>query len=140
MNNINYMNFFYLLIILLLSNTISLMPKRLPNGKILKFNPDKKLLTNDLQILSPGQASIITRNWLENIVLDITNKKNKKDTELKKNYFFEYDDLHIITGINRLEQYIQDSYQKNDKYKNLFIAWNPLGIHGRREILFIILV
>ena len=134
------MKFFYLLNLLLLLNVYCLMPKKLPNGKILKFNPDKKTLINDLQILSPGQASLITKNWLENIVLDITNKKNNKDKDLAKNYFFEYDDLHIITSINKLEQYIQESFEKNDKHKNLFIAWYPLGIHGRREVLFIILV
>ena len=134
------MKFFCLLNLLLLSNIYCLMPKKLPNGKILKFNPDKKSLINDLQVLSPGQASLITKNWLENIVLDITNQKNNKDKDLNKNYFFEYDDLHIISSINKLEQYIQDSFEKNDKYKNLFIGWYPLGIHGRREVLFIILV
>lgn len=136
------MNLFSIVIfVTLVTNILGLMPKKLPNGKLLKFEANQKSLITDLKNIKPGQASLITRNWLENIVLDITNKKNNKDKDLKKNYFFEYDDLHIVSSINKLESYIQESYNKNnDDSKYLFLAWTPMGIHGRTETLFIILV
>ena len=136
------MNLFSIVIfVTLVTNILGLMPKKLPNGKLLKFEANQKSLINDLQNIKPGQASLITRNWLENIVLDITNKKNNKDRNLKKNYFFEYDDLHIVSSINKLESYIQESYNKNEGDSSyLFLAWTPMGIHGRTETLFIILV
>lgn len=136
------MNLFNIVIFMtLVTNILGLMPKKLPNGKILKFEANQKSLINDLQNIKPGQASLITRNWLENIVLDITNKKNNKDRNLKKNYFFEYDDLHIVSSINKLESCIQESYNKNEGDSSyLFLAWTPMGIHGRTETLFIILV
>ncbi len=119
-----------------------LNPKRLPNGKIIKFKSNIKHPESDLKIITPGSASIISRNWLQNIVVDVFSKENSK---LKNNQFsdtsiFDYDDLHIVTGINKLEGYIQESYQKNEGKKTLFMAWSPKGEHGRTEVLFIIVV
>ena len=119
-----------------------LNPKRLPNGKIIKFKSNFKHPESDLKIITPGSASIISRNWLQNIVVDVFSKENSK---LKNNQFsdtsiFDYDDLHIVTGINKLESYIQESYEKNEGKKTLFMAWSPKGEHGRTEVLFIIVV
>ena len=119
-----------------------LTPKRLPNGKIIKFKSNFKHPESDLKIITPGSASIISRNWLQNIVVDVFSKENSK---LKNNQFsdtsiFDYDDLHIVTGINKLESYIQESYEKNEGKKTLFMAWSPKGEHGRTEVLFIIVV
>ena len=119
-----------------------LNPKRLPNGKIIKFKSNINHPESDLKIITPGSASIISRNWLQNIVVDVFSKENSK---LKNNQFsdtsiFDYDDLHIVTGINKLEGYIQESYQKNEGKKTLFMAWSPKGEHGRTEVLFIIVV
>lgn len=119
-----------------------LNPKRLPNGKIIKFKSNFKHPESDLKIITPGSASIISRNWLQNIVVDVFSKENSK---LKNNQFsdtsiFDYDDLHIVTGINKLESYIQESYEKNEGKKTLFMAWTPKGEHGRTEVLFIIVV
>lgn len=119
-----------------------LTPKRLPNGKIIKFQSNFKHPESDLKIITPGAASIISRNWLQNIVVDVFSKENSKmkNNQFSKTNIFDYDDLHIVTGINKLEGYIQESYEKNEGKKSLFLAWSPRGEHGRTEVLFIIVV
>ena len=69
-------------ITLLLSD--GLTPKRLPNGKIIKFQSNFKHPESDLKIITPGAASIISRNWLQNIVVDVFSKENSK---FKNNQF-----------------------------------------------------
>ena len=90
-----YVSFLFLIIV-----TEALMPKKLPNGKIVRFIANLKHPECDLKVITPGSASIISRNWLENIVVDVVAKENNK---LKNNVFsnqniFEYEDLHIVTG------------------------------------------
>ena len=63
-----------------------------------------------------------------------------KNNQFSKTNIFDYDDLHIVTGINKLEGYIQESYEKNEGKKSLFLVWSPRGEHGRTEVLFIIVV
>ena len=129
---------------LLLLSSYALNPKRLPNGQLIKYIPNKSSPSSDLKVISSGQASIITRNWLENIVVDVFNRENHnlQNNNAPKQSLFEYDDLHIVTKINKLENYIQESYQKQkaNKKKTLFLAWMPRGMHGRTEVLFIIVV
>ena len=123
--------------------TYTLNPKKLPNGKPLKYVANKKSPSSDLKIISPAQASLITKNWMENIVVGIFNDENKKLQEktFSSKSIFDYDDLHIVTNINQLEQYIQDSYSvSKEKRKTLFLAWNPQEIHGQNNIIFIIVV
>ena len=118
-----------------------LNPRNLPNGKPIKYIPNKLSPANDLKIITPGQASLITKNWMENIVVGIFNDENKKLQEktFSSRSIFDYDDLHIVTNINQLEQYIQDSYCiPKEKRKTLFLAWNPQEIHGQNNIIFII--
>lgn len=135
------MKFGGLVFILYFIPSICLNPKRLPNGKMYKFIPNKKSPSSDLQIINAGQASLITKNWLENIVSDVFNRENKKlqENKFSKTSIFDYDDLHIVTHINQLENYIQESYHKSkDGRQTLFLSWMPKGEHGRNEVLFII--
>ena len=67
-----------LIFILYFIPSICLNPKRLPNGKMYKFISNKKSPSSDLQVINAGQASLITKNWLENIVADVFNSENKK--------------------------------------------------------------
>ena len=119
----------------------ALMPKRLPNGKPYKYTANTQDRSSDLKVIKPGQASLISRNWLQNIVADIFNRENNKlmKKEFTKTGIYNYDELHIVTSINRLESYIQESYNAQGKHKaHLFLAWMPKGTHGREEALFII--
>lgn len=118
-----------------------LNPKKLPNGKPLKYVPNKHSPASDLKVITSRQASLITKNWMENIVVGIFNDEHKKLQEktFSSNSIFDYDDLHIVTNINQLEQYIQDSYVKSkEEKKTLFLAWSPKEIHGQNNVIFII--
>jgi hypothetical protein len=136
------MKFGALISILYFTPSICLNPKRLPNGKMYKFTPNKQSPSNDLHVISAGQASLITKNWLENIVAEVFNRENKnlQNKQFSKKSIFDYDELHIVTHINQLENYIQESHQEStgDDKKTLFLSWMPKGEHGRHEVLFII--
>ena len=130
-----------LILCLNLSLSMTLMPKRLPNGKPYKYKANMQDRSSDLKVIKPGQASLITRNWLQNIVADLFNRENKKliNKEFTKTEIYNYDELHIVTSINRLESYIQESYNLQGKERaHIFLAWMPKGMHGREEALFII--
>lgn len=125
--------------------SLGLTPKRLPNGMPRKFIPNISEPRKDLKLISPAQASLITKNWLNNIVLDIVNKKNKSDL----NKGMEYDDLHIVTNINKLNMIIDDAQNKlvnewtnminNYNYSVLIFAYNPKGLQGINEVLFLVI-
>tara|TARA_X000001036_G_C20687474_1_gene808213 strand:+ start:3188 stop:3790 length:603 start_codon:yes stop_codon:yes gene_type:complete len=124
-------------------HTSSLMPKRLPNGKPYKYTANIQDRTSDLKVIKPGQASLISRNWLQNIVADLVNRENKKlvNQVFTDTGVYEYDELHIVSNINKLENFIQESYQQQGKEKaHMFLAWMPKGVYGREEALFIIVV
>ena len=130
-----------LILCLNLSLSMTLMPKRLPNGKPYKYKANMQDRSSDLKVIKPGQASLITRNWLQNIVADLFNRENKKliNKEFTKTEIYNYDELHIVTSINRLESYIKESYNLQGKERaHIFLAWMPKGMHGREEALFII--
>ena len=121
----------------------SLMPKRLPNGKPYKYTANIQDRTSDLKVIKPGHASLISRNWLQNIVADLVNREKKKlvNQVFTDTGVYEYDELHIVSNINKLETFIQESYQQQGKEKaHMFLAWMPKGIYGREEALFIIVV
>ena len=137
----------YLLGLFCLYSVNSLSPKKFPNGKIIKFYANHKNPCKDLKAIDVGQASLISRNWLQNIMVDIMQKKpyiaNELDNHFEKKNVFDFEGLHIISSINKLETYIQESYSKNnidEEKSNLFLAWTPKGQHGRTEVLFIIVV
>lgn len=130
-----------LLIVFLIVKTNSLIPKRLPNGKPLLYEANKLNPSSDLKIINPGQASIITRNWLQNIVVEMVQRENKNlvHQDFSKKGLYDYDDLHIVMNINKLESYIQESYElSRKKTPHLFMAWMPRGVYGRNDTLFII--
>ena len=130
-----------LVLFLVLPLNLTLMPKRLPNGKPYKYISNINDRSSDLKVIKPGQASLISRNWLQNIVADLFNRENKKliNNEFTKTGIYNYDELHIVTSINRLESYIQESYNIQGKNNaHLFLAWMPKGMYGREEALFII--
>tara|TARA_B100001758_G_scaffold247706_1_gene266665 strand:+ start:9214 stop:9855 length:642 start_codon:yes stop_codon:yes gene_type:complete len=130
-----------LVLFLVLPLNLTLMPKRLPNGKPYKYISNRNDRSSDLKVIKPGQASLISRNWLQNIVADLFNRENKMliNNEFTKTGIYNYDELHIVTSINRLEAYIQESYNIQGKNNaHLFLAWMPKGIYGREEALFII--
>ena len=94
--------------IILVSFVFGLNPKKLPNGKNYKYIANKLSPSNDLKVIEPSQAAIISRNWLQNIIADMfssTNQKRLKD-DFNDNNLVNYDDLHIVTNINKLESYI----------------------------------
>lgn len=132
-----------LLLLLSISQVcVSLKPHQFPNGKLIKFSVDNESPRNDLIKIQPGKASIITRNWLENIILEVMNNEKYdrlNNKNFKKKNIFEYDNLHIVTNINKLEGHIQETFNSpKGNYHDLFLAWYPQGNHGRKEILFII--
>ena len=106
-----------LVLCLLPSLPVALMPKRLPNGKPYKYTVNIQDRSSDLKVIKPGQASLISRNWLQNIVADLFNRENNKliNKEFTKTGIYNYDELHIVSSINRLESYIQESYNIQGK-------------------------
>ena len=58
--------------------TFGLNPKKLPNGRGYKYISNKYSPSNDLIVIKPSQASIISRNWLQNIVADMFSSNNQK--------------------------------------------------------------
>ena len=108
--------------ILLFSN--SLAPKKLPNGKNRIFVPNFEKPELDLKILSPGETSIICKNWMSNILLNIPMKSKSTDK-------INCDDIHIISSIINLNFYDSDK---------LHFGWNPYCLQGFNEILFIVSV
>ncbi len=61
-----------------------------------------------------------------------------KDNNSSKKDRFEYNDLHIVNSINKLESYIQEMNTDSGN-TILSIKWSPMGMHGRQEILFIVI-
>ena len=128
------------------SYSSTLMPSKNPNGSIRRYIssvPSHK----DLYKINSSQASLITKNWLENIVVTIFEKEKKKlDEKLEKKNkpkekqfdmsksLFEIEDAHIVTSINQLEDYIQNHRQEKDVY----MCWKPKSLSGIQSVLFII--
>lgn len=124
-------NLFKLIInLFLIFKSYSLAPYRLPNGKVVKFNINKIEPKNDLYIITESHAKLISKNWIENIVLDVYQKQISN--KLKNSNLFEYNQQHIVNDINFLF--------KNTSNNNLFLTWKPLGMHGRKLELFLILI
>ena len=127
--------------------TFGLNPKKLPNGRGYKYTSNKESRSSDLKVIKPAQAAIISRNWLQNIIADMFSSTNQKrlNDEFNSNNMVNYDDLHIVTNINKLESYIHASYEEKTKNKKnylllLFLAWMPKSRHGAKDALFIIVV
>lgn len=113
-----------------------------PGGNIKKFISSVPA-HKDLYKISSSKASLISKNWLQNIVVTIFQKQRKKIdermTQKSKDFdmskaLFELEDAHIVTSINQLEDYIQNHRQETDVY----MCWKPKSIRGIEEILFIV--
>lgn len=120
----------------------SLKPHHLPNGFLINFTPNVNCPREDLIYLEHRKASIITVNWMTNIMHDVANKKNCKTGEFQDKFksknIINYENLNIVAEINRLinEEQIHDyMFKKNNTF---LLGWSPLGSHGRCEILSII--
>lgn len=120
----------------------ALMPNKTPDGNIRKYLSSVPA-HKDLRKISSSQASLISKNWLENIVVTIFQKERKKlDDNIKRKIkpfdmskgLFELEDAHIVTSINQLEDYIQNHRQETD----IYMCWKPKSIQGIESILFLV--
>lgn len=117
----------------LIKELYSLSPKKLPNGKSRKFEPNKKQPRFDLKLENKYSASLITKNWMDNILIHIVNNKKK----YKKN-ILQCDDLHIVTNINIMNADNEYCNENNRNISTLYFSWNPKCIQGIKEPLFIV--
>ena len=130
----NRMYFFKKIVVFfLITEVYSLSPKKLPNGKSKKFEPNKKQPRSDLKLENEYSASLITKNWMDNILLHLVNNKKKY-----KNNILEYDDLHIVTNINSMKTDNEDCAKNNKNISTLYFSWNPKCVQGLEEPLFIV--
>ena len=111
-----------IIFILSVFRTMALIPSRMPNGNIKKYIPQINI-NNEIVVVEPRVASIISWNWMTNILN--YNSLNNED-------LYSSPDLHIITKINELE----GLYQDENEY--VYITWMPKCIYGSSDILFII--
>ena len=120
----------------------SLKPHHFPNGFLINFTPNVNSPKEDLIYLEHRKASIITVNWMTNIMHEAANKKICKTGEFKNEFksknIVNYENLNIVAEINKLinEEQIHDYMLK--KNNTFLLGWSPLGSHGRCEILSII--
>lgn len=91
-------------------------------GKKRWFHPNRKCPADDLKVISLAEASLITRYWLTNIMVD--------------NIIHEEDQV-LVDKINKAEQYFQNQFSELSKYNDLYLAWVPKG--NVKEIVFIII-
>ena len=136
----------------------TLMPKKLPNGRPRTFMPNLENPREDLQVISAGTASLITKNWLQNILIDVMCHRRSK--QLNTLGEFLYDDLHIVSCIQELQTDIEQSQKKlsnswgdivnTDEEKSqinhtessprlLYFAWKPKSVQGFNEVLFLVI-
>lgn len=125
----------------------ALMPKKLPDGGSRGFVPNLDEPRKDLQAISAGTASLISKNWLQNILLDVMCRRRARDlTDVGE---FVYDDLHIVTGIQELQNDLEESQKKLSKSWGdvvdsggreplLYFAWKPRSLQGYNEVLFVV--
>ena len=133
----------YKLWVLLLSlkGVKSLIPHHLPSGQLITFKPNLNPPRSDLIFLEPKKASIVTTNWMTNIIHHRSNEEIKKEdlNDFKNRDILNYDHLNVVAEITTLlnkETNLQ--YDKLNNSTSLLLGWYPIGSHGRNEILFII--
>lgn len=130
-------------------SNIALMPKKLPNGKSRTFLPDIENPRNDLQVISAGTANLISKNWMQNILMDVITRR--RDIKMNEEREFLYDDIHIMSGIHELQKDIEQTQKKtsntwadvlnvgdNHASPFLYIAWKPRNLQGINEVLFVV--
>lgn len=139
---------FFLFCFLFCGGVGGLMPKKMPNGEGRRFLPNLDAPREDLQLISAGSASLISRNWMQNILLDVMTQRRAKG--LSSVGEFVYDDLHIMSAIQELQKDIEFSQKKLSKSwtdvinvvdgNALYFAWKPRSREGINEVLFIVIV
>lgn len=87
-----------------------ILPKKLPDGSSRKFIPNVKEPRKDITVVSAGTASLISKNWMQNILLDVMCRRRSRN--LTKTGEFVYDDLHIMSAIQELQNDIEESQKK----------------------------
>jgi hypothetical protein len=137
----------FFLFYLLSCGAWGLMPKKMPNGEGRRFLPNMDTPRDDLILISAGSAALISRNWMQNILLDVmTQRRAKGLTSVGE---FVYDDLHIMSAIQELQNDIEYSQKKLSKSWTdvinvvdgdaLYFAWKPKSREGINEVLFIVI-
>lgn len=106
--------------LLLIANSLALMPNNLPSGKGKIYKVNKYAPASDLVLLPPNRIRFIAKHWENNILH--TSKE------------IRYEDEHIIYRIDELYDII-DNNHPNDK-RFMYLSWSPIG--AIREILFIV--
>lgn len=130
-------------------NAGALMPKKLPGGGSRKFSPNLESPREDLQTISAGTALLISKNWMQNILLDVMTRRRAK--RLTSGGEFLYDDLHIMSGIQELQKNIEISQKTlsnswsdiinvgdNHTTSLIYLAWKPRCLQGMNEVLFVV--
>lgn len=138
--------FFVLCLANAVNNVYALLPKKMPNGEPRRFMPNMNEPRKDLQVISAGTASLISRNWMQNILLEVMSRRRARN--LTNDDEFIYDDLHIMSAIQELQkdiEYSQKTLSKswtdvvNIRDTNvLYFAWKPRSCYGINEVLFIV--
>lgn len=115
-NKIKMFKFINIIIIFTLAN--SLVNKNNIRKYRENINPGK-----DLVKITHSQASLISKRWLENIIIDISNKNKNDDDDDDKlpSKLFQLQDGHIVSGINQLEKYINNHRSEKD----IYLSWMP---------------
>ena len=104
------------------------------SGKFRTYTSNKNPY-KDLTRISPSQASFISKRWLENMIVEITQEeKNDKKLERLPRKLFDLEKAHIVTNINQLEDYIANHRSVVDMY----LSWMPLSTKNIKTPLFII--
>ena len=133
--------FKYCIIFPMLTSVKSLIPHHFPNGQLVTFKSNIKIPRSDLIILEPKKASVVTTNWITNIIHHRSNEviKTEDINDYKNRDILNYDHLNVVAEITTLLN--KETNLKYDKLINstsLLLGWYPEGNHGRNEILFII--
>ena len=141
--------FFHVIALIFMSDSYALMPKKLPGGAPRGFVPNLNAPREDLQLISAGTASLITKNWLQNILRDVMAQRRARD--LTEGGEFAYDDLHIVSGIQDLQTYLEQSQKtlsnswgdivdSGGRKPLIYFAWKPKSLQGFNEVLFLVAV
>ena len=135
---------------------VALMPKRLPGGGARGFVPNVERPREDLQVISSGTAALISKNWMQNILLDVMCRQRARG--MSEAGEFVYDDLHIMTSIQELQQDFEQSQKRLSKSSwgdvletgdikeakfgygtpIIYFAWKPKSLQGFNEVLFVV--
>ena len=130
-------------------NAKALMPKKLPGGGLRKFSHNLDNPREDLQAISAGTALLISKNWMQNILLEVMTQRRAKRLTISGEFL--YDDLHIMSGIQELQKDIEISQKRvsnswsdiinvgdNHTTSLIYLAWKPRCLQGMNEVLFVV--